>query len=207
MKKARDEETRTRHICRRQDQDDTDKSIVHAFDYETTAFAHEYSRARDQLGGLTIWYAKGMVSVDGIPLPRDRTICPLCSQKRVNPSVLAISGFVFCYSCIFKYVSQVALVVYLKWLKHYLLVRSHASHHPLTSLLELLENTVSAALHSSKRDGVKHFDKLFIGEKKIKKYDKNRSPDDLQQAPFLNFGDPHHLWPLEGKLGRLDNPS
>lgn len=46
------------------------------------------------------------VADDGIPLPPDRTICPLCSQKRVNPSVLAISGFVFCYSCIFKYVSQ-----------------------------------------------------------------------------------------------------
>ncbi|PKU85003.1 peroxisome biogenesis protein 12 isoform X2 [Dendrobium catenatum] len=46
------------------------------------------------------------VANDGIPLPPDRTICPLCSQKRVNPSVLAVSGFVFCYSCIFKYVSQ-----------------------------------------------------------------------------------------------------
>ncbi|KAI0528794.1 hypothetical protein KFK09_001337 [Dendrobium nobile] len=46
------------------------------------------------------------VANDGIPLPPDRTICPLCSQKRVNPSVVAVSGFVFCYSCIFKYVSQ-----------------------------------------------------------------------------------------------------
>ncbi|XAR65783.1 hypothetical protein NMG60_11011724 [Bertholletia excelsa] len=43
---------------------------------------------------------------EGIPLPPDRTICPLCSQKRANPSVLAVSGFVFCYPCIFKYVSQ-----------------------------------------------------------------------------------------------------
>ncbi|XP_020677819.2 peroxisome biogenesis protein 12 isoform X1 [Dendrobium catenatum] len=42
------------------------------------------------------------VANDGIPLPPDRTICPLCSQKRVNPSVLAVSGFVFCYSCIFN---------------------------------------------------------------------------------------------------------
>ncbi|KAL0927285.1 hypothetical protein M5K25_001448 [Dendrobium thyrsiflorum] len=46
------------------------------------------------------------VANDGIPLPPDRTICPLCSQKRMNPSVMALSGFVFCYSCIFKYVSQ-----------------------------------------------------------------------------------------------------
>ncbi|GMH11298.1 hypothetical protein Nepgr_013139 [Nepenthes gracilis] len=46
------------------------------------------------------------VAKEGIPLPPDRTICPLCSQKRANPSVLTISGFVFCYACIFKYVSQ-----------------------------------------------------------------------------------------------------
>ncbi|CAI9759866.1 unnamed protein product [Fraxinus pennsylvanica] len=46
------------------------------------------------------------VAKDGIPLPPDRTLCPLCSQKRANPSVMAISGFVFCYTCIFKYVNQ-----------------------------------------------------------------------------------------------------
>ncbi|KAJ6792594.1 peroxisome biogenesis protein 12 [Iris pallida] len=46
------------------------------------------------------------VAQDGIPLLPDRTLCPLCSQKRANPSVVAVSGFVFCYACIFKYVSQ-----------------------------------------------------------------------------------------------------
>ncbi|CAK7341157.1 unnamed protein product [Dovyalis caffra] len=46
------------------------------------------------------------VAKEGIPLPPDRTICPLCSQKRANPSVVTVSGFVFCYACIFKYVSQ-----------------------------------------------------------------------------------------------------
>ncbi|ONK57334.1 uncharacterized protein A4U43_C10F19010 [Asparagus officinalis] len=46
------------------------------------------------------------VAEDGIPLPPDKTLCPLCSQKRANPSVVAVSGFVFCYACIFKYVSQ-----------------------------------------------------------------------------------------------------
>lgn len=46
------------------------------------------------------------VAKEGIPLPSDRTICPLCSQKRTNPSVVSVSGFVFCYACIFKYVSQ-----------------------------------------------------------------------------------------------------
>ncbi|KAG9445763.1 hypothetical protein H6P81_011891 [Aristolochia fimbriata] len=46
------------------------------------------------------------VAEDGIPLPLDKTICPLCSQKRANPSVVSVSGFVFCYACIFKYISQ-----------------------------------------------------------------------------------------------------
>ncbi|CAI9091502.1 OLC1v1026554C1 [Oldenlandia corymbosa var. corymbosa] len=46
------------------------------------------------------------VAKEGISLPADRTLCPLCSQKRANPSVIAVSGFVFCYSCVFKYVSQ-----------------------------------------------------------------------------------------------------
>ncbi|KAF9623254.1 hypothetical protein IFM89_000743 [Coptis chinensis] len=46
------------------------------------------------------------VAEAGIPLHPDGTICPLCSQKRVNPSVVAVSGFVFCYPCIFRYVSQ-----------------------------------------------------------------------------------------------------
>lgn len=46
------------------------------------------------------------VAKDGIPLPPDRTICPLCSEKRANPSVVTVSGFVFCYACIHKYVSQ-----------------------------------------------------------------------------------------------------
>ncbi|KAL2567133.1 hypothetical protein GLYMA_19G247700v4 [Glycine max] len=46
------------------------------------------------------------VAKEGIPLPPDRTICPLCSQKRANPSVVTVSGFVFCYACIFKYITQ-----------------------------------------------------------------------------------------------------
>ncbi|CAN1765729.1 Peroxisome biogenesis protein 12 [Linum perenne] len=46
------------------------------------------------------------VAKEGISLPSDRTLCPLCSQKRSNPSVVTVSGFVFCYACVFKYVSQ-----------------------------------------------------------------------------------------------------
>ncbi|KAL7589205.1 peroxisome biogenesis protein 12 [Lactuca sativa] len=46
------------------------------------------------------------VAKEGIPLAADRTLCPLCSQKRANPSAITVSGFVFCYACVFKYVSQ-----------------------------------------------------------------------------------------------------
>ncbi|KAF3604809.1 hypothetical protein DY000_02051498 [Brassica cretica] len=46
------------------------------------------------------------VAKEGIHLPPDRTLCALCLQKLANPSVVTVSGFVFCYSCVFKYVSQ-----------------------------------------------------------------------------------------------------
>lgn len=46
------------------------------------------------------------VAKEGIPLPPDRSVCPLCSEKRVNPSVVTVSGFVFCYACIHKYIFQ-----------------------------------------------------------------------------------------------------
>ncbi|XP_050888123.1 peroxisome biogenesis protein 12 isoform X2 [Lathyrus oleraceus] len=46
------------------------------------------------------------VAKEGVQLPPDRTVCPLCLQKRVNPSVITVSGFVFCYACVFKFVTQ-----------------------------------------------------------------------------------------------------
>ncbi|KAH7291460.1 hypothetical protein KP509_29G017800 [Ceratopteris richardii] len=42
----------------------------------------------------------------GIPLPKDRRICPLCLKKRTNPALVASSGYVFCYPCIFSYATQ-----------------------------------------------------------------------------------------------------
>ena len=33
-------------------------------------------------------------------------MCPLCSSARTNECVLAVSGFVFCYPCIFKFVRE-----------------------------------------------------------------------------------------------------
>jgi peroxin-12 len=32
--------------------------------------------------------------------------CPLCSRERTNECALGVSGFVFCYSCIFKFVKE-----------------------------------------------------------------------------------------------------
>ncbi|KAJ2878311.1 ubiquitin-protein ligase peroxin 12 [Coemansia asiatica] len=42
---------------------------------------------------------------DGVAVPFDQTICPLCEKKRTNPA-MASSGYVFCYPCIHKHVSD-----------------------------------------------------------------------------------------------------
>jgi peroxin-12 len=42
----------------------------------------------------------------GVPLPADLSHCPLCQRARVNPAALAVSGYVFCYPCIFAWVGQ-----------------------------------------------------------------------------------------------------
>ncbi|KAM5561732.1 peroxisome biogenesis protein 12 [Rosa sericea] len=70
-----------------------------------------YQSAEERMSAPTIYPPpppppSPQVAKEGIPLPSDRTLCPLCSQKRANPSVITVSGFVFCYACVFKYVSQ-----------------------------------------------------------------------------------------------------
>lgn len=47
-----------------------------------------------------------VVGKDGLQLPADGKICPLCLRSRTNPAVVATSGFVFCYTCAFHYVTQ-----------------------------------------------------------------------------------------------------
>ncbi|CAI5529272.1 unnamed protein product [Closterium sp. Naga37s-1] len=42
-----------------------------------------------------------------IPVPSDRSLCPLCLCRRTNPTAPATSGFIFCYPCIFAYVDKV----------------------------------------------------------------------------------------------------
>ncbi|RNA44549.1 Peroxisome assembly 12 [Brachionus plicatilis] len=34
----------------------------------------------------------------------NQSLCPLCTKKRANECVLSVSGFVFCYPCIFKFI-------------------------------------------------------------------------------------------------------
>ena len=43
---------------------------------------------------------------DGVPLPALPSECPLCRRARQNPAALAVSGYVFCYPCIFNWVAQ-----------------------------------------------------------------------------------------------------
>ncbi|CAI7825002.1 unnamed protein product [Closterium sp. NIES-54] len=47
------------------------------------------------------------VAPAGIPVPVDRSLCPLCLCRRTNPTAPGTSGFIFCYPCIFAYVDKV----------------------------------------------------------------------------------------------------
>ncbi|ORX37489.1 hypothetical protein BCR36DRAFT_375697 [Piromyces finnis] len=42
---------------------------------------------------------------DGLPIPDDVTICPLCHHKRTNTAVTS-TGYAFCYPCIFNYIEE-----------------------------------------------------------------------------------------------------
>ncbi|KAK2077067.1 hypothetical protein QBZ16_004700 [Prototheca wickerhamii] len=43
---------------------------------------------------------------DGLALPEDTSLCPICSSKRVNPTLVATSGYAYCYVCIHKHVTE-----------------------------------------------------------------------------------------------------
>lgn len=45
-------------------------------------------------------------SPDGLQLPDDPTFCPVCRKKRTNPAMAAVSGYVYCYPCIFGSIDQ-----------------------------------------------------------------------------------------------------
>ncbi|KAJ1791128.1 ubiquitin-protein ligase peroxin 12 [Coemansia sp. RSA 2167] len=43
---------------------------------------------------------------DGVAVPEDQSLCPLCKNLRTNPS-MAPSGYVFCYPCIHRHLSDI----------------------------------------------------------------------------------------------------
>ncbi|KAJ3381565.1 ubiquitin-protein ligase peroxin 12 [Lobulomyces angularis] len=45
------------------------------------------------------------VENDGLEIPTDSNICPICLDARVNPTVIE-TGYVFCYSCIYEYIEK-----------------------------------------------------------------------------------------------------
>ncbi|KAI8054210.1 Pex12 amino terminal region-domain-containing protein [Syncephalis plumigaleata] len=44
-------------------------------------------------------------SPNGLPLPNDRDLCPICLKSRTNPAALP-TGYAFCYPCIFHAVEE-----------------------------------------------------------------------------------------------------
>ncbi|KAL0056265.1 hypothetical protein WJX82_009363 [Trebouxia sp. C0006] len=45
-------------------------------------------------------------SPDGLKLPEDATTCPICRKRRTNPAMASVSGYVYCYPCIFGSIDQ-----------------------------------------------------------------------------------------------------
>ena len=45
-------------------------------------------------------------AVGGVELPQDTSLCPLCRKKRKNPTLLSLSGYAFCYTCIHQHISK-----------------------------------------------------------------------------------------------------
>lgn len=43
---------------------------------------------------------------EGLPLPEDVTVCAICRKGRTNPTMAQTSGYVYCYPCIFTYVTR-----------------------------------------------------------------------------------------------------
>ncbi len=42
----------------------------------------------------------------GLELPKNMALCPICLNEKRNTTVLTVSGFTFCYSCIYAHVNQ-----------------------------------------------------------------------------------------------------
>lgn len=45
-------------------------------------------------------------AAEGLQLPDEPMTCPICSRCRTNPAMASVSGYVFCYPCIFGSIQQ-----------------------------------------------------------------------------------------------------
>ena len=45
-------------------------------------------------------------AAEGVPLPKDPSVCALCLRKRTNPALAVCSGYVFCYPCLHSFVLE-----------------------------------------------------------------------------------------------------
>ncbi len=43
----------------------------------------------------------------GLPVPENINVCALCGNNRINPVILRVSGFVFCYRCALEHLRSV----------------------------------------------------------------------------------------------------
>jgi len=43
---------------------------------------------------------------EGKKLPKSPRLCPICRRTKTNPTVLTVTGYVFCYNCIMLYVKE-----------------------------------------------------------------------------------------------------
>ncbi|GJP83946.1 hypothetical protein CLOP_g14045 [Closterium sp. NIES-67] len=85
------------------------KALYFAMDYAQTSviaavFAFKMAEWWFQTGEQKL--SAPTVAPAGIPVPADRSLCPLCLCRRTNPTAPATSGFIFCYPCIFAYVDK-----------------------------------------------------------------------------------------------------
>lgn len=79
-----------------------------AFQLVTWYYSPDNARVREARQQAAAFYAPAPIPPRiqyPETLPRNPNDCPLCGKKRVNPAASA-GGFVFCYSCIHKYVSD-----------------------------------------------------------------------------------------------------
>lgn len=44
-------------------------------------------------------------AAEGVKVPQNKSLCAICRRNRMNPACIG-SGYVFCYVCVFNYVSQ-----------------------------------------------------------------------------------------------------